>query len=234
MNKSYISPTKLSCLALCCMISTLTMGFNALILCVCASAVFVFAISIVSNLEKVASNHIRFVIYTLIVSSVFTIIKIVFGYINSVKLLEISMGLDYAFLASIALSILPIYFMHKESTGMYYTKTVVTALIFTLSGIFISIVVEFINFGSCFGYVLFETEPSILGSPFISFVILAFISVCGTYLENAYSKMKLEERVIIDRYKILIREHQLNKINKNGNQDNKKSNVGTLIEGGNE
>ena len=77
MNKSYISPTKLAVLALVCMVTTLNSGFDALILCVIAGASFVLAISIVSNLEKVTTNHVRFIIYAIIVSAIFTVLKIV-------------------------------------------------------------------------------------------------------------------------------------------------------------
>lgn len=232
MNKSYISPTKLSCLALCCMISTLTMGFNALILCVCASATFVFGIAIVSNLEKITSNHVRFIIYTLIISAIFTVVKVVFGYINSIKLLEIAEGLDYAYLASITLSILPIYFMHKESTNQYYNKTVLTAILFALGGVFVSVVVELINSGSIFGLNLFNMEASVLGSPFVSFALIALISVAGTFMENYIENKKRQERLVIDRYKLMIRDYQLRKIKQQAIQNNIANDK--VSEGGNE
>lgn len=226
MNKSYISPTKLSCLALVCMISVLNSGFNALILCVIATASFVFAIAIVSNLEKVASNHVRFIIYTLIVSAIFTILKLVFGYIKSLELLYIAEQLDFVMLASITLSIMPIYFMHKDSTTSYYTKTILTACIFTLSGIFIASFIELVSFGSVFGVKVFESAASVLGSPFMAFVILAIICVIGTATENYYLEKRHAERLVIDRYKYMIREHMLKKFRAKSEQNNKKSTEG--------
>ena len=226
MNKSYISPTKLSCLALVCMISVLNSGFNALILCVIAAASFVFGIAIVSNLEKVASNHVRFIIYTLIVSAIFTIFKIVFGYVKSLELLYIAEQLDFVMLASIALSIMPIYFMHKDSTTSYYIKTILTACIFTLSGVFIASLIEFVSFGSVFGAKVFETSASVLGSPFMAFVVLAIICVIGTATENYYLEKRRAERVVIDRYKYMIREHMLKKFRAESEQNNKNSTEG--------
>lgn len=237
MNKSYISPTKLSCLALVCMISTLTSGFDSMILCVTACASFVFGIAIVSNLEKVASNHVRFIIYTLIVSAIFTVVKLVFGYVKSLELLEIAEKLDWAMLSAITLSIMPIYFMHKDSTTDYYLKTILTACIFAFSGILIATIIEFINFGTIFGLFVFNSTASVLGSPFMAFVMLAIICVIGTATENHYIEKRRADRVIIDRYKYMIREHMLKKYRMEAEQKNnsvKANNDANKTEGGNE
>ena len=238
MNKSYVSPTKLSCLALCCLISNLTLGFNSLILTVCAAAAFVFSISIVSNLEKIANNHVRFIIYTFIVSAIFTVLKLVFGYLGSIKLLEISTQLNYAYLSSLVLSILPIYFMHKESSSNYYLKTIATAGIFTISGVIIGIIIELINSGSFFGTGLFEASASILGSPFLSFIIIAVVCVIGTAVENYIVERKRAERMLVEKYKDIIRDHQLRalKAKKEGaSEDSSNSQTSTAsMKGGNE
>ena len=236
MNKSYVSPTKLSCLALCCMISTLTLGFNSLILCVIAAAAFVFGIAIVSNLEKIANNHIRFIVYALIVSAIFSVLKIVFGYVGSIELIEIAGQLDYAYLASIVLSILPIYFMHKESSKDYYNKTIVTSGIFACSGVFVSVIIELLSKGTFFGTLIFDVDPSILGSPFVSFILIAVICVIGTAIENYLAEAKRAERMLVEKYKVIIRDHQLRRLaaNKRGvNSDSSDDSVqNSTSEGG--
>ena len=212
MNRSYVSPTKLSCLALVCLVSILVNAFNSFIVCMIASAGFVFAIAIVSNLERVASNHVRFIIYALIMSAIFTIIKIVFGYINSIELYSIAEELEYGFLASLVLAVLPIYFMHKESSKDYYLKTVYTACALSIGGVVIASVMELINYGSIFGFILFDSKPSVLGSSFVTFILIAIFAVIGTAFENYVSNKRREKRLLIDKYKFMIRQHQLAKI----------------------
>ena len=56
MNKSYISPTKLACLAICSLIPTIGYGFNALIMSICVAASFVLGIAIVSFFEKITNG----------------------------------------------------------------------------------------------------------------------------------------------------------------------------------
>jgi len=233
MNKSYISPTKLACLALVCMISTLHSGFDAMILCITAAASFVFGIAIVSNLEKVASNHVRFIIYALIVSAIFTIIKLVFGYVKSLELLEVAEKLDYAMLASITLSIMPIYFMHKDSTSSYYIKTILSAGIFAISGILVASIMELVNYGSIFGGQILDSSISLVGSSFMLFIMISIVCVIGTATENHYIEKRRAERVIIDRYKYMIREHMIKKYRTESEEKAKIENTKTKnVEGG--
>ena len=212
MNKSYISPTKLAVLALVCMVTTLKSGFDALILCVIAGASFVLAISIVSNLEKVTTNHVRFIIYAIIVSAIFTVLKIVFGYVLSLELIEVAEKLDWALLACITLSIMPIYFMHKDSTVAYYSKTILTALIFVVVGVVLSCIIELMTHGTVFGLFIVESHVSMLSVPFLLFIMLAVVVVIGTSIENHVAEKKRAERLLIDKYKVMIREHQLRKL----------------------
>lgn len=221
MNKSYVSPTKLACLALVCMVTTLNNGFDALILCVIAAASFLFAISIVSNLEKVATNHVRFIIYAIIVSAIFTVLKVLFGYIKSLELLEVAALLDYALLASLVLSIMPIYFMHKESTSAYYSKSIMTALVFMGAGILISMIVELMTHGTVFGLFIVESSVSILTAPFVIFILLAIVAVIGTSVENHVTDVRTQERLLIDKYKVMIREHQLKKFERDSQNNSK-------------
>lgn len=237
MNKSYVSPTKLSCLAVCCMISVVSAGFDSLILGIIAGAAFVFGIAIVSNLEKVANNHIRFVIYALIVSAIFAVFKIVFGHLTSVDFLRIAEGLDYALLSSLVLSILPIYFMHKESSKNYYLKTVATATVFTASTIVVGTIMEVLSAGSIFGVELFDVSPSLLGSSFFAFILLALICVVGTATENYIKERARKERMLIDKYKVMIRDFQIRTMSAKYDKENKDKNempIENLSEGGND
>lgn len=212
MNKSYISPTKLSCLALVCMISVLDAGFNALILSIIVAACFVLGIAIVSILEKITNSHVRFVIYALIVSGIMTVLKIVFNFLGSIDLIELSYKIDFALLSCLALAIMPIYFMHKTTTKNYYLTTISTAVTFTFFAVIVGSVLEILGQGSIFGYSLEIAGIELLGSSFIGFILIAILCIIGTAIENNRAKKLREERLLIDKYKYIIRESQIQKL----------------------
>ena len=219
MNKSYISPTKLSCLALVCLVSSLTMGKIAALLSVIVAASFVFAIAIVSNLEKITSNHVRFVIYALIVSAIMTILKLVFGYIKSLELLDLAAALDYATLACFVLAIMPIYFMHKTTSKSYYLTTAKIALTFVVIGIITGALIELVSVGTVFGLFVYETGKALVGSTFMTFMVLAIACVIGTAIENYFAEKRNAERLLVDKYKYIIRETQIAKLTKQSKED---------------
>ncbi|MBQ9789978.1 MAG: hypothetical protein IJW24_00070 [Clostridia bacterium] len=218
MNKTYISPTKLACLALCCMVSCLDFGFNAMVLAIAAGACFVLGIAIVSNIEKITSNHVRFIVYALIVSGVITVLKLVFGYVGSLEFLEISEMLDFAMLAALVLGIYPIYYLHKANSKTYYLQTITTGIVFVLFAVVISSIIEILAHGSLFGIFYFDVSFGLLGSGFLVFILLALFCTVGTSIEIASAEKRRENRLLIERYKYMIRESQIAKLEKKSQQ----------------
>ena len=223
MNKTYISPTKLSCLALCCMVSVIDFGFNALILSIAVAACFVLGIAIVSNLEKITSNHVRYIVYALIVAGIMTVLKIVFGYVGSLKFIEVASQLDYALLAGLVLGIYPIYYLHKANSKTYYLSTIITALVFVLFAIIVGLVIEILAHGSLFEYLYFSYSFEFLGSGFMVFILLALLFAIGTSIELYSSEKKRANRLLIERYKYMIRDSQIAKLEKQAEES--KTNV---------
>ena len=218
MNKTYISPTKLACLALCCMVSCLNFGFDALVLSVAAGASFVFAIVIVSGIEKITSNHVRFVVFALIVSGLLTIFKIMFGYVNDLTFVRISEDLNWALLSALVLGIYPIYYLHKANSKTYFLQTVTTAGVYVLFAVFIASFIEIFAHGSLFEHFYFDHPIEFLGSSFMVFIFLALFCVAGTSIEIYAREKRRENRLLVERYKYLIRESQIQKLTRKNNQ----------------
>jgi len=218
MNKSYISPSKLSCLAIVCMISCINNAFSTFVLSIAVAAVFLLAIVVVSFFEKITNSHVRFVIFAVISSGVFTILKLVFNFVGNLEFIEIAGMLDFALLACLVLGIYPIYYLHKTTSKTYYLSIVITSLVFVLFATIASIIVEVLAHGSLFGVIFFETPFILLNSNFIVFVVLSVFAVIGIGTELHIEHKIRENRLLVDKYKYLIRESQVEKLKKQTEQ----------------
>ena len=218
MNKSYISPSKLSCLAIVCMISCISHAFDTFVLSIAVAAVYLLAIVIVSNFEKITNSHVRFVVFAVISSGLFTILKLVFNFVGNLEFIEIAGMLDFALLACLVLGIYPIYYLHKTTSKTYYLSVVITSIVFILFATLVSIVVEILAHGSIFGLIHFDSPFVLVSSNFIVFILLSIFAVIGISVELHIENKIREDRLLVDKYKYLIRESQVEKLKKQNEQ----------------
>ena len=212
MNKSYVTPTKLACLATVCGICALTSVFDAVLLSIIGAAIFIIGIAVISFLENITNSHIRFVVFALIAAAFITIIKFIFNYVGSVALIRIALNLDYVLLSILVLSIMPIYFMHKATTQNYYLTSVWTSLLYILFSFFIGAIVEILGSGTFANIGVLPTSYELFATSFIGFIILALCAVIGSEIEILIRDSKRNNRLLIEKYKYIIRESQIGKL----------------------
>lgn len=212
MNKSYVTPTRLACLATVCSICALTSVFDAVLLSVIGGAVFLLGIAIISFIEKITNSHVRFVVFALVSAAVLTIIKFVFNYVGGVELVRVAHNLDYVLLSSLVLSIMPIYFMHKAATKNYYLTATWTSLLYVLFSFLIGAVVEILGNGTFLSSAVLPTSYELFSTSFVGFIILALCVVVGSEIEIMIRNSKNSNRLLVEKYKYIIRESQIAKL----------------------
>lgn len=182
----------------------LTTFYNALIFGVVVLAVYYVSLSIVSMIDKITDNHVRFILYTFISSALIIILKVLLQYVGIKEVVFASETLEVAILPCMILAIAPIYFEStfepKKYVGLFILVGVVTLVMFLIHGV----VVEIFGNATICGKELNIKPNEAFTEIYASFFIVATLSVLFNLVRRAHIKRKKRFEILVDRYKIII------------------------------
>ena len=209
MNKNNpINSVYLIALALVSIISFVDTLYEAVVFAVVVVSVFLFSISVVSMIEKIADKHVKFLAFALISSALVTLLKVVFKYVNVGLVVSMAEVIDIAIIPCLLMSIVPIYFEDSLSVKEYFTSSLLMSFgIILMLGLFGSIT-EAVGYGTFLDKAFLADFN---GIEFFTFsygklIVVAIITVMFNIIRRAYLKSTRRQRMLIEKYKIQIRE----------------------------
>lgn len=182
--------------------------YSALIYGVSVLAVYYIALSIVSMVDKITDNHVRFILYTFIASALVVILKVVSQYIGIKEVVLASQNLETAILPCMILAIYPIYFENtfspKRYVIMFITIGAMAVLMFAIFGS----IVEIFGYGTFAGIVLNVPTADFFTKIYGAFFICATLAFLFNIVRRAIVKKNKRFETLVEKYKIIIRDLQ--------------------------
>lgn len=207
MNKNNpINSVYLIALAVVSVLGFITSFYEALVFAVVISAVFLFAISIASMLDKIADKHVKFLAYSLICAMLITLLKVVFKYVNIGLVVIMSDIIDIAIVPCLLIAIVPIYFEDALSVKEYFSSAILMSFGLSLMLLVFGAFTEVVGYGS-----IVDVSLGFKGVEFFTFnyaklIVIAVITVLFNIVRRAYLKKTRRYRMLVEKYKIQIRE----------------------------
>ena len=207
MNKNNpINSVYLIALACASLITVVGSLYEALVFSVVVIVVFLISISIVSMIEKIADKHVKFITFALISAALITVLKVVFEYVNLKLIVVLAETIDFAILPCLLIGIVPIYFEDALSVKEYFSTAflmcITCLLMFGLYGAIHEILAygKIANVSLGFeGYMFFRMSYG-------SLIIIATLAIIFNICRRAYLKNSRKFNMLVEKYKIQIRE----------------------------
>ena len=224
MNKNNpINSVYLLALACASMVLYVNSFYETLVYAVTIFGVFLFAISVVSMIEKIADKNVKFFAYALICAALITILKVVFQYVNISLIVIMSKSIDIAIVPCLLIGIVPIYFEDSLSVKQYFISAILMSVgVVLMLGVF-GMITEILGYGSFLDKSLGFKGVEFFALPHGKFIVIALITVIINLFRRAYLKHVRHYRMIVDKYKIQIREirsTEQRRIEAEGGKDN--------------
>lgn len=186
----------------------ITSLFNALIFGLVVLAVYYVALSVVSMVDKITDNHVRFVLFTFIASALIIILKVLTQYVGIKEIVLASENLEYAILPCMILSIAPIYFESTYEPKKYVALFVLMGIVNLLMFLVYGSIVEIFGNGTIWGYALNIKPVDFFNQIYGSFFIVATLAVLFNIVRRAHIKKKKRFETMVEKYKIIIQDIQ--------------------------
>ena len=185
--------------------------YQALVFAVVISAVFLFAISVVSMIDKIADKHVKFLTFALISALLITILKIVFQYVNVKIVVLMANYIDIAIVPCLLMSIVPIYFEDSLSVKQFFTTSLLMSACTILMILVFGLITEILGYGYVFDVAIKIKGENFAGieffkMPYGKLMLLAIITVLFNIVRRAYLKSTRRFEMLVEKYKIQIRE----------------------------
>lgn len=207
-RNSPINSVYLVALATISVAANLTSLYNALIYGVAVLVVYYISLSIVSMVDKITDNHVRFILYTFIASALIIILKVVTQYIGIKEVILASQNLETIILPCMILAIYPIYFESTYSPKNYVITFIVIGAANILMFVLLGIVVEIFGLGSIAGVSLNIQTYEFFTKIYGSFFLVATLAVLFNIVRRTYVKKTKRFQTLVEKYKIIIRDLQ--------------------------
>lgn len=191
----------------CCSLITLIYGLQtALIYAVVIVATYLVSLSVVSMIEKITDNHVRFIIYALVSVAIITILKIVCSYVNIQSVVLAGEHIEFTILPCMILAIYPIYFEDTFKGSQYFVSILIQAGVTLLTLCLYGAIIEMLGFGMIWGKEIGFEGLDFFTKPYGAFFIIATLCVIFNMFRRAYLKKTRRYRTLVDKYKIVITE----------------------------
>lgn len=188
--------------------SQLTSLLNAVILGVATLAVYYIALSIVSMVDKITDNHVRFILYTFIASALVVILKLTTQYIGIKEVVFASQNIEVIIIPCLILGISPIYFESTYSAKRYVAMFILVGLAMVLMFALVGGIVELFGRGTIAGYALNVPTAEFFNQSYGIYMIIATVAILFNVVRRAYIKKQKRKETMVEKYKIIIRELQ--------------------------
>ena len=191
----------------CCSLITLVQGLKtALIFAIVIVATYLVSLSIVSMIEKITDNHVRFIIYSLISVAIITILKLVCSYVNIQSVVLAGEHIEFAILPCMILAIYPIYFEDTFKGSQYFVSILVQAAVTIVALCAFGAIIEVLGFGRIWEISIGFNGLDFFTKPYGAFFVIATLCVIFNMFRRAYLKKSRGYRTLVDKYKIMITE----------------------------
>ena len=224
-RNSPINSVYVIALATLCLFSVVQSFFFALIFGIVVVATFLISLSLVSMIEKISDNHLRYMLFALICGAIVTIFNVVASFINIKEVVLASENLNLAILPCLVLGIFPIYFENTFSPKKYVKTMIAMALGQLFMLLMFGSIVEIFGYASFAGIALKITPIDAFTKSYGAFFILATLAVLFNMVRRTYIKRTKRFENLVEKYKIIIRDvaencqrEKATKTNKGGKQ----------------
>lgn len=207
-RNSPINSVYLVALATIAISANLTSFYSALIYGVAVLVVYYISLSIVSMVDKITDNHVRFVLYTFIASALVIILKVVTQYIGIQEVVFASQNLETAILPCMILAIYPIYFESTYSPKNYVITFIVIGAMNILMFVLLGSIVEIFGNGTIAGVGLNIQTFGFFNEIYGAFFLVASLAVLFNIVRRAIVKKNKRFQTLVEKYKIIIRDLQ--------------------------
>ncbi len=202
-----INSVYLIALAACALISKVGGLVDAIIFAIVCVAVFLFSISIVSMVEKVADRHVRFLLFSLIASGFIILLKIAARYIDIKVVTDIKDSLDFAILPCMMMAIVPIYFEESLTVRQFFLHSIIMSGAFLLMLTIYGALIEVLGYGMIGGKLI---SAKFAGLEFFQraygqIILIATLAIIFNIVRRAYLKKTLRFNMLVEKYKVIIR-----------------------------
>lgn len=201
-----INSIYLTAIALCAVVLNITSIYYALVYAVVVGMVFLIALSLVSMIDKISDNHIRYILYSLICAVFITLLKIILGYFENPIIVFASESIENAILPTLILGIYPIYFENTYTTKNYFIKIVVMAAVWIVFTALYGTVIEIAGYGAFANLSLGFSGIEFFKLPYGGIFVIATLALIFNIVRRAYIKRKKHYDTLVESYKIIIKE----------------------------
>ena len=203
-----INSVYLIALACCSLIVHVNSFYSAVVFGVAIVATYLVSLSIVSMIEKITDNHIRFIIFALITVTIITVLKIVCEYINIEEIIFISKNLQFALVPCLIIAIYPIYFEETYTTVQYFFSILINAFTMLVMLIVYGSIIEIFGHASFAGIALKLPALEFFTMPYGSFFVIATLCILLNFIRRLYIKKSKGYRTLVEKYKVVVTEIQ--------------------------
>lgn len=205
-RKSPVNSVYLIALACCCLVAYVHSLFTALLFAAVVVVCLLIGVSIVSMIEKIADKHVRFLIFSMISAAIVVIFKVVLRFIDVKEVALIADVIDMAVVVSMLLAIVPIYFEDALTVKQFFTEALLISLGFTLMLTVLGVLVEIFGYGEIAGVSLGFNGMWFFTMPFGIFMLIAVLAILFNIVRRTYLKNTRKFDMLVEKYKIQIRE----------------------------
>jgi len=195
--------------------------FSALVFGVVIVAVFLVSISIVSMIEKIADKHVKFLAFSLICAGFITALKVVFDYVSISLIVEMADYIDIAIVPCLLMGIVPIYFEDSFSVSRFFSTALLMALCSVLMVCLYGAIVEVVAYGNIINKSLGFKGLEFFREPYGGLIIIATLAILFNLVRRAYIKSEKRYEMLVEKYKIQIREIRSSNQRKNKTEEDK-------------
>ena len=207
MNKNNpINSVYLAALACVSLMTFINSFYEALIFAVVVVGVFLFAISIVSMIEKIADKHVKFLAFALICAALITLLKVAFKYVNIQLVVLVSNTIDMAIIPCLLIGVVPIYFEDSLSVKQYFVSALLIGVGLVVILLTFGLFTEVVGYGTILDKSIGFDGIEFFTMPYGKMMVIGLFAIPMNMVRRAYLKRVRKYQMLVEKYKIHIRE----------------------------
>lgn len=207
MNKNNpINSVYLVALACVSLIGFVNSFYQALVFTVVVVGVFLFAISVVSMIEKIADKHVKFLAFSIICAALITVLKVVFKYVNFELVVVMAETIEIAIIPCMLIGSVPIYFEDSMSVKQYFVSALLMSLCTIVLLVAYGAITEVVAYGKILEYSLGFNGIEFFKMAYGKLIVIALLTILVNMVRRLYLKRTRRYQMLVEKYKIQIKE----------------------------
>ena len=180
--------------------------YSALVFGVVVGMAFLLGLCIVSMIDKISDNHVRYILYALICAILITLVKVVLGYFEEPFLVFAAENIEFAIVPALIMGIYPIYFENTLTTQNYFIQISIMAFTWLFFTVGFGCIIEIAGYGAIAGKDIGIVGMEFFKQPYGAFFVIATIALLLNIIRRAYIKHVNRVNNLVEKYKIVIKE----------------------------